>query len=81
MDIETLRSYTDDELRESVEVIHQALRHYEKLLEDTGFSDKERKVIQLNHHYTKETLDDLLKEQESRRMIEEEANKLVVKEK
>lgn len=81
MDIETLRSYTDDELRQSVEVLKQALQHYEKLLEDTSFSEKEKKLIQLNHQFTKETLDDALKEQEERRLIELEANKLVVKEK
>ncbi len=80
MDIETIRSYTDDELKQSVEVVNQALRHYEKLLEDTTFSEKERNVIQLNHKYTKETLQDIEKEIEERKLIEKEAEKLVVKE-
>ena len=81
MDPESLSTSTDDELKQYVELVIQALRHYEKLLEDKTFTEEERRIIQLNHRFTKESYDDILKEQESRRLIEQEAEKLIVKEK
>ena len=79
MDRETILTYTDDELKQSVEVIMQTIQHYNKLLEDTTFTPEQKKLIELNKQYMEETLEDVKKEQKEREETEKEANALVVK--
>jgi hypothetical protein len=79
MDTETIESYTDDELKESVEVIMQSIQHYNKLLEDTSFTTEQRRLIELNHQYMEETLADIKREQKKRDIIEKEADALIIK--
>jgi len=79
MDTDTIREYTDDELKQSVEVIMQTIQHYNKLLEDTTFTTEQKRLITLNKQYMEETLEDVKKELKSREAIEKEAEALVEK--
>ena len=66
MDTDTIRSYSDDELKQCVEVIIQTITHYTKLLEDTSFTPEQRRLIELNRQYMQETLADVRLEQKKR---------------
>lgn len=70
MDTDTIRSYSDDELKQSVEVIIQTISHYTKLLEDTSFTPEQRRLIELNRQYMQETLADVRLEQKKREDME-----------
>lgn len=79
MDTETIQTYTDDELKQSVEVIMQTIQHYNKLLEDTSFTSEQKRLIELNKIYMEETLADVKKEQDVRQAIQKEADALIEK--
>jgi hypothetical protein len=81
MDSETIQTYTDDELKQSVEVIMQTIQHYTNLLEDNSFTQEQRSLLELNRKYMYETLEDVKKEQAKREDIQKEADALVVSEK
>ena len=79
MDTETIQTYTDDELKQSVEVIMQTIQHYNKLLEDTTFTEDQKRLIELNKQYMQETLADVQKEQKNREEIQKQADALIEK--